>query len=326
LTAFTIPHSAFDIRAGSHLVAVVLAVALLPLIVVGAGVTSKDAGMAYPDWPTSGGHLVNPPGWWKGEKTFWEHGRRLLGWTVGILAIVSAVFCFRRGATLRTGSTNTRERWCECLSLATLLAIVIQGVLGGIRVRAVSTPLALVHGVWGQVCFCLACVVGLLTSRGWLESGPAVEARGATFFQRGTLVGTICVFLQLVTGAAQRHFGVREALIAHLLGAVVVILVLSWAAMWALEQYPHLTLLAKLGRMLAVLVGLQMILGGLAFLVTVMGGDWPVTLRWAAPSAHVLVGAMLLACVLLMTLSSRRLLRSVVEGADPAAKSAVTVP
>jgi len=193
------------------------------------------------------------------------------------------------------------------LGFATLVAIVIQGVLAGVRVLAVSTTLAMVHGMWGQVCFCLACVVALLTSRGWLESGPAVEARGATFFQRGTLVGAICVFLQLASGAAQRHFGVREALITHVLWAVVVILVLSWVAMWALEQYPHLALLAKLGRILAVLVGLQMILGGLAFLVTVMGGDWPATVRWAAPSAHVLVGAMLLACILLMTLSSRRL-------------------
>jgi hypothetical protein len=139
-------------------------------------------------------------------------------------------------------------------------------------------------------------------------------------------VGTICVFLQLVTGAAQRHFGVREALIAHLLGAVVVILVLSWAAMWALEQYPHLALLAKLGRWLAVLVGLQMILGGLAFLVTVMGGDWPATLRWAAPSAHVLVGAMLLACVLLMTLSSNRLLRQVTDPASAAMRAAAMTP
>ena len=296
----------------SHFVAVALAIALLPLIVVGAGVTSKDAGMAYPDWPTSGGHLVNPPRWWQGEKTLWEHGHRLLGWAVGMLAILSAVFCFRRGATLQR------------LGLATLLAIVIQGVLGGLRVRATSTTLAMVHGVWGQVCCCLACVVALLTSRGWLESGPAVETRGATFFQRGTLVGTVCVFLQLVTGAAQRHFGVREALIAHVLWAVVVILVLSWLAMWVLEQCPHLALLTKLGRALAVLVGLQVILGGFAFLVTVMGGDWPATLRWAAPSAHVAVGAMLLACTLLMSLSSRRLLRPTAAGASTAARGVVT--
>ncbi len=294
---------------GSHLVAVILAVALFPLIFVGAGVTSKDAGMAYPDWPTSDGHLLNPPGWLQGEKTLWEHGHRLLGWTVGLLAIVSAVYCFRRGGTLRT------------LAIATLLAIVIQGVLGGLRVRAVSTSLALIHGVWGQVCFCLACVVGLLTSRAWLEAGPRVEARGAVFFQRGTLVAIVCVFLQLVSGATQRHFDVGEALIIHLLGAVVVILILSWMAMWTLEQYPHVPLLVKLGRWLAVLVGLQMILGGLAFLVTVMGGHWFAMLRWAAPSAHVAVGALLLACVLLMTLGSRRLLRPVVNKASELAQA-----
>ncbi len=298
---------------GAHVVAVVLVFALLPLIVVGAGVTSKDAGMAYPDWPTSDGHLLNPPGWLQGEKTLWEHGHRLLGWVVGMLAIVSAVFCFRRGTTLRT------------LALATLIAIVMQGVLGGLRVWEISTTLAMVHGIWGQACLCLACVVALLTSRGWLESGPAVEARGATFFQRGTLVGTVLVFLQLVSGAVQRHFGVREALIVHLLWAVVVIIVLSWAAMWALEQYPHLALLAKLGRGLAVLVGLQMILGGLAFLVTVMGGDWPATLRWAAPSAHVLVGALLFACILLMSLASRRQLRPVTDQTS-AAMCAATTP
>ena len=297
---------------GAHLVAVVLAVAFLPLIVVGAGVTSKGAGMAFPDWPTSDGALVNPAGWWRGEKTLWEHGHRLIGWTVGMLAIVSAVFSWRRGTTLRT------------LACATLAAIVIQGVLGGLRVRAVSTPLALVHGIWGQACFCLACVVALLTSHGWLESHPAMEARGAGLFQRGTLIGTICAFLQLVFGAAYRHFGVREALIAHVLWAVVVILVLSWLAMWVLEQYSHLALLTKLGRSLAVLVGLQVILGGFAFLVTVMGGDWPVTVRWAAPSAHVAVGAMLLACTLLMTLSSRRLLRPVADGANEAVRVVVT--
>jgi cytochrome c oxidase assembly protein subunit 15 len=297
---------------GPYVVAVVLAVALLPLIVVGAGVTSKAAGMAYPDWPTSGGHLVNPPGWWQGEKTLWEHGHRLLGWAVGMLAIVSAAFCFRRGTTLRT------------LGLATLLAIVVQGVLGGMRVRAVSTPLAMVHGIWGQVCFCLACVVALLTTRGWLDSGPGVEARGVGFFQRGTVVATVCTFVQLVFGAMLRHFGHRDALIAHVLWAMVVILMLSWAAMWALEQYPHQALLAKLGRAMAVLVGLQMVLGGLAFLVTVMGGEWPATLRWAAPSAHVLVGAMLLACSLLMTLSSRRLLQPATDGVGAVAPTATT--
>ncbi len=58
-----------------HGIALATACAVFPLILVGAGVTSKDAGMAYPDWPTSGGHLVNPTAWWQQSDTRWEHGR-----------------------------------------------------------------------------------------------------------------------------------------------------------------------------------------------------------------------------------------------------------
>ena len=47
------------------MLAIAVACAVFPLIFVGAGVTSKDAGMAYADWPTSAGHLVNPPAWWQ---------------------------------------------------------------------------------------------------------------------------------------------------------------------------------------------------------------------------------------------------------------------
>ncbi|MCH7924524.1 MAG: hypothetical protein IIC51_03210 [Planctomycetes bacterium] len=59
--------------------AILTACAILPLVFVGAGVTSTDSGMAYKDWPTSAGHLVNPPSWWQADDTRWEHGHRLLG-------------------------------------------------------------------------------------------------------------------------------------------------------------------------------------------------------------------------------------------------------
>ncbi len=48
-------------RRGPHIVAVLVAVALFPLVFVGAGVTSKEVGLAYPDWPTSSGHLDRMP-------------------------------------------------------------------------------------------------------------------------------------------------------------------------------------------------------------------------------------------------------------------------
>jgi cytochrome c oxidase assembly protein subunit 15 len=192
--------------------------------------------------------------------------------------------------------------------MATLSAIIIQGVLGGLRVREVSTALAMVHGIWGQACFCSACALALVTSRSWAHSAGTIPARATTFFRRGCLVALGCTLLQLVFGAAYRHLGNSNALAAHLIGAVVVIVVLSWLTMWTLEQFPHRPLLAPLGRLLAALIGAQVVLGGLAFLVTVMGGHWPAVLQWAAPSAHVLVGAMLLATVLALTLSGFHLL------------------
>ncbi len=282
---------------GLHRVALLAACAVLPLILVGAGVTSKGAGMAYPDWPTSDGHLVNPPGWWQGDLTRWEHGHRLLGWVVGLLAIVLAGACWQRGGKLRL------------VGAATLAAIIVQGVLGGLRVTEISTTWAVVHGVWGQLCFCLACMVALLTSREWATSSGAVVARRTAFFRCGCWLGLACVFAQLVAGAVFRHFDSRGALVAHLLGAVVVILVLSWLAMWVMEQYGESALLLRLGRTLALLIGLQMILGGFSFLVTVMGVNASGFVGWALPSTHVLVGAMILACVLSLTMAGYRVLR-----------------
>lgn len=274
----------------------ILACAVLPLILVGAGVTSKDAGMIFPDWPTSDGALLNPPGWWQVDSKLWEHGHRLLGWTVGMLAIASAVACWKGTASQRT------------LALSVLGAIVVQGVLGGLRVREVSTFLAMVHGVFGQACFCLACVSGLFNSRGWVETGEPFAARGVVTLRRGCAIALLATFLQLVVGAAYRHFGHGYALAGHLIWAVVVIVMLGWLTMWVMEQYPNRPLFPILGKMLAVLLAVQLVLGGMALLVVMVGNEFSEFLKWAAPSAHVLVGAMLLACVLLITLCAHKLL------------------
>jgi cytochrome c oxidase assembly protein subunit 15 len=284
-------------RRGAHLFAVLTAVFIFPLILVGAGVTSKGAGMAFPDWPTSDSHFVNPPGWLHNNAKLWEHGHRLIGWTVGMLAIASLAACWRTGGAVRAAAGGT------------LAMIVVQGVLGGLRVTEVSRALAMVHGIWGQLGFCLATVTALLTSASWCAVETAHEARGARFYQRGCFCASVCVLLQLGFGAAYRHFAWREALIGHILWAVVVILVLSWAAMWTLERYATVRPLSLLGRWLAALIAAQMILGGLAFLMKVMGAGWPAIAVWAAPTAHVAVGALIFACIVLMTICGFRMLQ-----------------
>ena len=71
--------------------AVLLAAATFPLISVGGLVTSYDAGMAVPDWPNTYGYnlLLYPwTTWLFGPwDLFLEHGHRLLGVLVGLLAM-----------------------------------------------------------------------------------------------------------------------------------------------------------------------------------------------------------------------------------------------
>ena len=281
-----------------HRAAAGTAGAVLLLIVVGAGVTSQDAGMAYPDWPTSAGHLINPPGWWQAGDTRWEHGHRLIGWIVGLLATGVAVLSWPRGGAIRA------------VGLTTFLAISVQGVLGGLRVTEVSTELAMMHGIWGQLCFCLATVSALLTSPAWTSLSCGVDTPGSTFLKNLCIVGLACVFVQLVLGATLRHFGGNHALAAHLIWAMVLTVPVFWIADRVAGNFSHFPLLVRLARSMTVLIIGQWVLGGMTFLVTMTGVTGIPLLRWVIPTAHVGAGSLLLACSLALMLSTHRLMRS----------------
>lgn len=310
----TLPESAGSQNGYSRalfVVAAITACAVFPLILVGAGVTSKEAGMAFPDWPTSDGYLLNPPRWWQQEDTRWEHGHRLIGWMVGVCAIVATALAWRRGGAVRT------------LAVGVLLAIIAQGVMGGLRVREISVEYAMLHGIWGQVCFCLACALALVTSRTWLSATDCAAVPAGRSLQRLCTIGTVVVFLQLVAGAAYRHFDSQFALVAHLLWAVVVAMLVGWIAMWVIGSFPKVHTLGRLGRVLAALMVTQLFLGGLAFVVVVLGGLQTPFMLWAVPSAHVAVGALLLAAMLLLRLCARRMLES--AAVDPRQSPGVSV-
>ncbi len=72
-----------------HRWAVALACATFPLIWAGGLVTTYDAGMAVPDWPSTFGYnlfLYPWTTWFFGPwDLFIEHGHRLLGALVGLL-------------------------------------------------------------------------------------------------------------------------------------------------------------------------------------------------------------------------------------------------
>ena len=82
---------------GFHRFALLLAVATLLLIIAGALVTSNDAGLAVPDWPTSFGSLYKMPPMVAGIK--YEHGHRMIAESIGLLTVILS-FALLRAAKL----------------------------------------------------------------------------------------------------------------------------------------------------------------------------------------------------------------------------------
>src|SRR6476646_3244311 len=130
-----------------HLIALLTAAATFPLILIGGQVTSHHAGMSVPDWPNSYGYnmFLFPPRLWVGG-ILYEHTHRLAGVVVGLLAIALTVVAWR---------TEPR-RWVRWVCTAVLGAVILQGVIGGLRVVLVELNLAVVHACFAQAFFCLA--------------------------------------------------------------------------------------------------------------------------------------------------------------------------
>jgi cytochrome c oxidase assembly protein subunit 15 len=103
------------------------------------------------------------------------------------------------------GLVGTRWSLLLKLSASALVVVVLQAILGGLRVLEVSDPFGIAHGCLGQLFYCLLLVIALVSSA-WWEAGPPLLP--ATERQRLVTVATtlfVVVSLQLVFGALIRH-------------------------------------------------------------------------------------------------------------------------
>ena len=184
-----------------HWFAITVALTALALVGLGGMVTSKGVGMAVPDWPNTYGYnmFLFPPSQWVGG-IFYEHTHRLLASGVGLLTTVLAVWMWlaNPGKTLR---------W---LGVSAFVLVVLQGVLGGLRVVlnakiVANTTFGVVfgvfHGCLGQVFLVLLCVIALMTGRGWAARRVQVSATTRRLITGATLL----IAIQLVIGATMRH-------------------------------------------------------------------------------------------------------------------------
>lgn len=173
-----------------------LACATFPLIWIGGLVTTTDAGMAFRDWLTSDGTFFLFYDWLSsaGDK-FIEHGHRLFGALAGFLSILLTIVVWK---------FETRA-WVKKFSLVILAAVILQGVLGGMRVVFDERVLALIHGCTGPLFFMLTVAMVVFTSRGWRDSESLRDNSAAKKLSRLAWLCTGLAYLQLMVGAVVRH-------------------------------------------------------------------------------------------------------------------------
>lgn len=179
-----------------HRFAWFMAGATVLLICSGGMVTSKGVGLAVPDWPTTFGYnmFFFPVSKWVGG-IFFEHTHRLIASLIGFLTIILAFWL----AFFKV------ERWIKLLGWISLGAVVLQGVLGGLRVTLLKDEIGIFHACLAQGFLGLLVVIALATSPWWRQlaaSRVAPPPRSLAIF---ALVISGLIYGQLGLGATMRH-------------------------------------------------------------------------------------------------------------------------
>lgn len=288
-----------------HLFAVFVACATFPLIVAGALVTSNDAGLSVPDWPTSYGSFYKLPPWTGGIR--YEHSHRMIAEFIGLLTISIAIWTWRRD----------RRRWMKALGIAALGTVIAQGILGGLTVIFFLPPaVSSAHAAVGQTFFCIACAIALFTGRHWVENAPPIapDNHRPQLLSLG-LLSLFVLYAQLLLGAMFRHHGLSWW--PHVVNAPVVAAVLAWTVVRALSQYSKIEAIRRPAIAILSLLIAQLCLGFVAFTTRVAWGKdaaQPELSMVISTVAHVAVGALLLASTVIFTLQVWRHLSFPAQG------------
>jgi len=229
-----------------HRFAVLTALVTLALVGVGGLVTSHEAGMAVPDWPNTYGYnmFAFPVSKWMGG-ILYEHSHRLVASLVGLLTSILAAWLWLRETRSKArwvgfalmicvlGLMGVRQlpvyialaslapvviglclvqarrqpgalRWWGIIALA---AVILQGVLGGLRVVLFKDQIGIFHATLAQLFFALMCAIVLFTSRSWqsLDNDSSLANTGEFRMQKVLLGTTLLMLLQLALGATMRH-------------------------------------------------------------------------------------------------------------------------
>jgi cytochrome c oxidase assembly protein subunit 15 len=301
-----------------HKFAKFLAGCTVLLILAGSLVTSHDAGLSVPDWPTSYGWnmFTFPPSMWVAN-ILYEHGHRLIASGVGFLTIVLAVWLW----------IAEPRRWLRWLGIAALVAVIAQGLLGGLTVKFFLPPaVSTAHAGLAEIFFCMTVAIALFTSPGW--NSPGIDDSRLRTVATAT---TVAIFCQILVGATMRHTGAGLAIpdfplmfghlvpdhwnsaiavhFTHRAGALIVAAMVLATSTYIWRRHTDHVELAQPALLIIIAVVVQTTLGAL----TVLSRRQP----WIN-SLHVVGGALVLTISLVITLRAWRIRFDELEQASAA--------
>jgi heme a synthase len=276
-----------------HRYSVALAVCTLFLVVAGASVTSKQAGLSVPDWPLSYGQVM--PQMTGG--VLFEHGHRMVATFVGLLTIGLAIWLARA----------EQRPWMRKLGWAALGAVILQGLLGGLTVLLLLPPAVSVsHACLAQLFFSTTVAIAIFTSRSWQRGADVVEDYGKPSLRTLAVLIPALVLLQIALGAAFRHGAMT--VLPHIFGAVVVAGAILILCSFVLQQFPEHRALRPAAVTLMVVTLAQVMLGIGAFYTRLEAAKNPAAMV-IVTVAHVATGALTLASSVVLAIQIRRNVR-----------------
>jgi heme A synthase len=170
----------------------------LALIALGGYVHNTGASLACPDWPLCFGQVLPKM---EGIVAI-EHSHRLLASFVGLLCI--AMLWLAR--SFRQANSAVYK-----MSIYALLAVILQGILGGVTVLMKISPLvSTLHLALSQIFFAMILYL-------WIKSRPQgypeLQASPRPSSKALKILGlaTVLLYLQILIGAAIRHTGAGAA-------------------------------------------------------------------------------------------------------------------
>ncbi len=254
-------------------------------LVLGGIVTSLRAGDSDPNW--------NPLQFWVwlrevGGGQFFELRHRVLGALIGFASLLIVFAAWK----------TEKRPWVRKLSYWLLILVVIQGVLGGLRVHVISSlsfrevmdqffsflgkmdpgtagriAFAMVHALMAQITLLLFLALAIVTGKTWWKLQAVGNQSGLKQLGRLAWGSALLLFLQLLLGAFVRHATfpvalepVTTILVLHILLAIGIAAMVTLTLFHAARSFWDEPLLRRPMKLAIICLFLHLVLAGVLLL------------------------------------------------------------